>query len=90
MDATTSNPNVNKMKTVYTVTERGGRSYWTRIGVGFTNRDGSINLRLEAVPVSGTMQVRDYEAPEAGGELARRAPLDAGRSGSGELPEALS
>ena len=64
-------PNFNKMKTVYAVTERGGRSFWTKIGIGFTNRDGSLNLRLDAVPVSGTMQVREYEPPE------RRADEDA-------------
>jgi len=59
------------MKTVYTVVERGpGKSFWVRIGVGFTNRDGSLNLRLDAIPVNGTLQVRDWEPydrkPEAG------------------------
>ncbi len=50
------------MKTVFTVVDRGqGKSMWIRIGVGFTNRDGSLNLRLDALPVSGTLQVRDWE-----------------------------
>ena len=50
------------MKTVYTVVERGpGKSFWVRVGVGFTNRDGSLNLRLDAVPVNGLLQVREYE-----------------------------
>jgi hypothetical protein len=50
------------MKTVYTIIERGqGKSFWVRIGVGFTNRDGSLNLRLDAIPVNGTLQVRDWE-----------------------------
>jgi hypothetical protein len=50
------------MKAVYTVIERGqGKSFWVRVGVGFTNRDGSLNLRLDAVPVNGTLQVRDWE-----------------------------
>ena len=59
------------MKTVYTIVERGpGKSYWTKIGVGFTNRDGSINLKLDAIPVNGSIQVRDYEPYE------RRSPQD--------------
>ncbi|MGH7436345.1 MAG: hypothetical protein ACRENE_11790 [Polyangiaceae bacterium] len=53
------------MKMVYTVVERGqGKSIWVRVGVGFTNRDGSLNLRLDALPVSGTLQVRDWEPYE--------------------------
>ena len=48
-------------KVVWMVIDRGDRSYWTRIGVGFVNRDKSITLRLDAMPVSGgTIQVRDY------------------------------
>jgi hypothetical protein len=70
------------MKTVYAITERGGRSFWTKVGVGFTNRDGSINLKLDAIPVSGQLQVREYEdprrfaPPSPGTELRGRAPRD--------------
>ena len=28
------------------------------------NHDGSWNLRLDAIPVNGTLQVRDWEARE--------------------------
>jgi hypothetical protein len=52
------------MKSVYTVVDRGGKSFWVRIGVGFTNRDSSLNLRLDAIPVNGTIQVRDWEPYE--------------------------
>lgn len=48
-------------KTVYAVTERGDRSYWTKIGVAFTNGDGSINVQLDALPVSGKLQLREDE-----------------------------
>ena len=50
----------SKMKIVYVINERDGRNYWTRIGVAFVNRDGSLNVKLEAVPVAGVMQIRDY------------------------------
>jgi hypothetical protein len=54
--------NFKNMKSVYTVIDRGqGKSIWVRVGVGFTNRDGSLNLRLDAIPVNGTLQVRPWE-----------------------------
>jgi len=50
------------MKTVYTVIEKGpGKSFWVRIGAGFTNRDGSMNLHLDALPINGKLQVREWE-----------------------------
>jgi len=51
----------NQMKTVYTVVSREGKSFWIKLGVGFTNRDGSLNLKLDGYPANGTLQVRDYE-----------------------------
>jgi len=48
------------LKIVYTITERGERHRWNRIGVGYVNRDGSINVKLDAIPVNGTMQLRDW------------------------------
>jgi hypothetical protein len=46
---------------VFAITERGEKSYWTRVGVAYTNRDGSINLNLDALPVSGRLQIRTDE-----------------------------
>lgn len=48
---------------VYTVVDRegGGRSYWTKIGTATTNRDGSLSIKLDALPVNGSLQVRDIE-----------------------------
>ncbi len=87
-----SNPtNTRTMKVVYAITERApGKSYWTRIGVGFVNQDGSINLRLECLPFgpNTSMQIRDYDARDAereaeqssasGRTRTRREPLEAG------------
>ncbi len=33
-------------------------SRWDSVGVGFINKDGSINVRVSAVPLSGTIQLR--------------------------------
>lgn len=52
--------NNSKMKMVYVISQRNGKSFWNRIGVAFVNGDGSINVKLDAVPVSGELQVRDY------------------------------
>lgn len=56
-------------KAVYMITEReGARSIWTRVGSAWVNRDGSTTLRLDALPLSGTLQVRDPEPrPAAAG-----------------------
>jgi hypothetical protein len=58
--------NASKMKIVYVITERNSKSFWNRIGVAFVNNDGSINVKLDAVPVSGELQIRDYTAKEDG------------------------
>ena len=80
-----------QMKAVYTIIDRGqGRSIWVRVGVGFTNRDGSLNLRLDAVPVNGTLQVREWEPGERRYEsldaLSRRNDDGHGRRADGDLP----
>lgn len=51
-------------KVVYAITERNEKSFWTRVGVAYVNKDGSITCRLDALPVSGTLQVRDDERGE--------------------------
>ena len=43
--------------------DREARSYWTKIGVAFENKDGSYALHLAAIPVNGRLQMRD-PAPE--------------------------
>ncbi|MFO0569868.1 MAG: hypothetical protein U0263_29735, partial [Polyangiaceae bacterium] len=57
----------------YVITQRNGKNHWTRIGVGFVNRDGSINLKLDAVPVSGELQLRDQVPREGSLSLLPRA-----------------
>lgn len=50
----------SKMKIAYVITSRNGKNFWNRVGVAFVNRDGSMNVKLEAIPVNGEIQVRDY------------------------------
>ena len=65
-----------KLKVAYVITQRNGKNHWTRIGVG--NRDGSINIKLEAVPVSGELQIRDQVPRENNLTLVGR---DQGKNG---------
>ena len=51
-------------RAVYTIVKHNeNKSHWLRIGIAFTNRDGSINVVLDALPTNGRLQLRDF--PEA-------------------------
>lgn len=39
--------------------ERPPKDVWTKIGVAFPNRDGSLNVVLEAIPLGGKLHIRD-------------------------------
>jgi hypothetical protein len=67
----------SKVKIAYTTNERNGRTFWNRIGVAFLNRDGSINVRLESLPVSGEMHIRDLVAREVSTPNADHATPEA-------------
>ncbi len=45
----------------------GEKAFWFKIGVAFTNRDGSINLILDALPLgTNRLQIREQkEEPRA-------------------------
>jgi len=46
--------------TVYNIKEKGEgkKSYFFKIGVAYTNKDGSINLHLDALPTDGKLHIR--------------------------------
>ncbi|MEO7111544.1 MAG: hypothetical protein ABI183_13980 [Polyangiaceae bacterium] len=76
--------NPRGMKLVYTIVDRkDGKSFWTRIGAAFTNRDGSLTLKLDAIPIGGTMQVRDWEPRDAEREARSQAPSSQAAFGAG-------
>jgi len=57
--------NEKKMKKLVAGVKRGenDRTYWTQIGVGFENKDGSWNLLFDYFPtaVGTTIQLRDFD-----------------------------
>lgn len=48
---------------------REAKSFWTKVGVAFENRDGSFSIELAAIPVNGRLQMRD-PAPRRDGVAA--------------------
>ncbi len=63
----------SRRRAVYAVpdTKDGEKGYWTKIGIAFTNRDGSINLFLDALPLgTNKLQVRE---PKPASERANGA-----------------
>lgn len=51
---------------VYTIVtrERDGRKFWVRIGTSFRNRDGSLNAMLDAMPLNGTLHIREMRGQQ--------------------------
>jgi len=56
-----------KMMTVYTIVEKPGREkpFWVKVGACFTNRDGSLNVFLDALPANGKLHIRQRDADDA-------------------------
>jgi hypothetical protein len=70
-----------KRLAVYAINEKeGGGSWWQRIGTAFTNRDGSLGIYLDALPLgTNKLQVREPRdegraAPSGQGGTAGRRP----------------
>ena len=64
---TTNTNQPAKMKAVFTIVEsdRLEKPIFRRIGTAFVNRDLSLNVFLDALPVNGKIHIRDVK-PEAG------------------------
>ena len=56
----------------------GEKTFWVRIGVAFTNRDGSVNVILDALPLgTNRLQIREQkEDARTGAAPARRSGLE--------------
>ncbi|MFH1812185.1 MAG: hypothetical protein ABIJ09_25840 [Pseudomonadota bacterium] len=59
------NQSSSKRKVVYTIIETGeGKSIWRQVGSAFVNRDESLTVLLDALPVNGRLHVREAQAKE--------------------------
>ena len=48
-------------KVICPIEKRGGGTYWMRMGTGFTNKDDSINIYLDALPKNFQLQLREMD-----------------------------
>lgn len=74
--------------TVREPTKEGQKSFWVRIGTAFQNKDGSLSVLLDAVPINGKLQIREpYEKDDRqggfGGGGGRQAPRQQQQQGRG-------
>jgi hypothetical protein len=70
------------MKDVFAIYDSKGdaheRSRWVRVGVAFENKDGSLNVLLNAIPLSGRLQIRSRPTePAASGVDGKAAAVAA-------------
>ena len=73
MNPNSKSGNSQRMRQVFTITERDGKSYWIRIGAAFPNRDGSETVLLDALPVNDRLQIREREAARKTAEREEKA-----------------
>jgi len=67
--------NLNAQKKVLCPLEgKNGKTYWLRLGKAFTNRDGSTNVYLDALPTNNRLQIRDLDERD----LAKKEDASAG------------
>jgi len=68
-------------KVLCPVEGKNGKTFWLKMGRAFDNKDGSMNVFLDAYPANGKLQVREMDerdfAPrdEAGSERRSGADL---------------
>ena len=48
-------------KVVCPVEGKDGKTHWVKMGRAYTNRDSSINVYLDGLPINGRLQIRDWD-----------------------------
>jgi hypothetical protein len=74
-----------KRLAVFSIREGKGGSIWVRAGSAFVNKDGSLNLLLDVLPLDGKLHVREAAerrdaapaVPAATGRYAAEPALEA-------------
>jgi hypothetical protein len=50
---------MNKRYAVFSIRQKNNGSIWTRSGSAWMNKDGSMNLYLDVLPIDGLLHVRE-------------------------------
>jgi len=79
---------VKKFKVISPIERRDGTKWWMKCGSGFPNKDDSINIYLDALPLAAlaagkgvTLQLREYTEEELRERSERSAQYQRGPSG---------
>lgn len=79
-----SEPNLSqRWLAVYVIVKHPGHAaYWMSVGKAFVNRDHSLNVRLDALPIDGQLHIRKPpDRPMSGQPVSESEAMDArGRS----------
>ena len=60
---------MSNRKDVYTIVEKEGqKAFWLKIGTAFVNKDESLNVYLNALPINGELNIREPKPKEASQE----------------------
>lgn len=70
------------------VERKDGKTFWVRIGVGYANRDNSINMYLDALPVNQRLQLREADDDEKIASDGTRRPPRVRASSQGDVAAA--
>jgi len=70
-----------KRLAVFSIREGKGGSIWVRAGSAFVNKDGSLNVILDVLPIDGRLHVREaaekrVEPPAASAHYAAESSLE--------------
>jgi hypothetical protein len=74
-------------KVLAAIPKRDGGHFWMRCGNGYTNKDDSINVYLDAVPRDMKFQLRELEEEDLRRREAHRTTHSGGENaGPGDAP----
>jgi hypothetical protein len=69
-----------KRLAVFSIREGKGGSIWVRAGSAFVNKDGSLNVLLDVLPLDGKLHVREAadkrDGAQAGGRFGSEPGLE--------------
>jgi hypothetical protein len=67
-----------KRLAVFSIREGKGGSIWVRAGSAFVNKDGSLNVLLDVLPLDGKLHVREAADKKDGAQAAGRFSSEPG------------
>ncbi|MGH9886310.1 MAG: hypothetical protein ACREBE_12320 [bacterium] len=73
-------------KVLAAIPKRDGGTYWMRCGNGYTNKDDSINVYLDAIPKEMKFQLRELDEEDLRRREASRSLLGAGATSAAAPP----